>query len=428
MKKSLFALAAVGAFTGAAQAQSSVTVYGIVDTGYAGGNQRAANGTVVGKQTYNMFQMSGGESSNRLGFRGNEDLGGGLSAKFVLETSLQANTDAWNPTWRQAWAGLAKKGLGEARIGTPNSLVWQLAAPMTTGQLNNFAGSVINATNFSGNSGMISSSTTTGTTAPAAASDGNNFAFTNRTQRTLQVESERIAGVQAKAMYVMNNGNSTYVGQTSTTLGYVSGTNNFNGWGVSLDYTGVPKLRIAGAYQSFNAENPYTATAAQVAAGSSYTTGSPVVCGGNSQVATSAFTLSGTTCTNVRDNQAFVAATYDFGVLTAYVNYTNRKVTSQQDSNVFAKRTAQEIGVRSFVTKTVEGWASVGNGRYTSFGAGQPTANIVGYQVGANYWMSKRTNLYAIFGQTGTSNASTSTIAPDSVNIQNYGLGVRHTF
>ncbi len=428
MKKSLFALAAVGAFTGAAQAQSSVTVYGIVDTGYAGGNQRAANGTVVGKQTYNMFQMSGGESSNRLGFRGNEDLGGGLSAKFVLETSLQANTDAWNPTWRQAWAGLAKKGLGEARIGTQNSLVWQLAAPMTTGQLNNFAGSVINATNFSGNSGMISSSTTTGTTAPAAASDGNNFAFTNRTQRTLQVESERIAGVQAKAMYVMNNGNSTYVGQTSTTLGYVSGTNNFNGWGVSLDYTGVPKLRIAGAYQSFNAENPYTATAAQVAAGSGYTTGSPVVCGGNSQVATSAFTLSGTTCTNVRDNQAFVAATYDFGVLTAYVNYTNRKVTSQQDSNVFAKRTAQEIGVRSFVTKTVEGWASVGNGRYTSFGAGQPTANIVGYQVGANYWMSKRTNLYAIFGQTGTSNASTSTIAPDSVNIQNYGLGVRHTF
>ena len=40
MKKSLFALAAVGAFAGAAQAQSSVTVYGILDVGYVGANEK----------------------------------------------------------------------------------------------------------------------------------------------------------------------------------------------------------------------------------------------------------------------------------------------------------------------------------------------------------------------------------------------------
>ena len=42
MKKSLFAIAAVTAFAGAAQAQSSVTVYGVLDVGYIGGNERLA--------------------------------------------------------------------------------------------------------------------------------------------------------------------------------------------------------------------------------------------------------------------------------------------------------------------------------------------------------------------------------------------------
>jgi predicted porin len=416
MKKSLLALAAVGAFAGAAQAQSSVTVYGVVDAGYAGGNQRGATTTAVSKATYSMLQMSGGESSNRLGFRGTEDLGGGLAANFVLETNLQANTDAWNPTWRQAWAGLSKKGLGAARIGTQNTLVWQLAAPMTVGQLNNFAGSVINGTNFAGNSNIV---------ATDAAANNGNIAFTNRTQRTLQVDTERMAGFQAKAMYVLNNANNNQTNNTAPSLGYTGGVNNFNGWGVSLDYT-IAKFRIAGAYQSFNADNPYTATS--TAATSGYTVGTPAVCPGNAQVNFNSFTGATTQCTNVRDNQTYVAATYDFGILTAYANYINRKATSQQNTNLYVSRSAQEIGVRGYATKTIEGWASVGNGRYQSFGVGQPTANIVGYQVGANYWMSKRTNLYAIYGQTGTSNASNTANGPDSANINNYGIGVRHTF
>jgi predicted porin len=419
MKKSLFALAAVGAFAGAAQAQSSVTVYGVVDTGYAGGNQRGATSSAVSKATFNMFQMSGGQSSNRLGFRGNEDLGGGLSAQFVLETNLQANTDAWNPTWRQAWGGLSKKGLGSARIGTQNTLVWQLAAGMTVGQLNNFAGSVINGTNFSANSNII---------ATDAAANNGNIAFTNRTQRTLQLETERMAGFQAKAMYVLNeaNNNQTAVTQSAATVGQAGGVNNFNGWGVSLDYSGIKNFRIAGAYQSFNSQNPYLATTSgslSAAAATGYTSGAPAVCPGNAQVNFNSFTGATTSCTNIRDNQGYVAATYDFGILTAYANYINRKATSELNSSIYVSRTAQEIGVRGYLTKTVEGWASAGNGRYQAFGANSPTANIVGYQVGTSYWMSKRTNLYAIYGQVGTSNTSSG-----SANINNYGLGVRHTF
>jgi len=404
MKKSLFALAAVGAFAGAAQAQSSVTVYGILDVGYAGANQRIQTPAgVTSKGTASQFQSGGSESTNRIGFRGTEDLGGGTTASFVFESSLNTSTENWSPQIRQGWAGLAQKGLGAVRIGTQNSLIWQLAAPMTVGQLNNITGSVINATNVG---------------APLATDIVNansGVAFTNRTQRTLQIDTERMAGFQAKAMYVLNNANTTQTSNVAPTQGYTGGTNNFNGWGVSLDYTGIPKFRIAGAYQALNADNPYTATAAQVASGAGYTVGTPVPTGGNG------FAAAGT---NVRDNQGYAAAMYDFGILTAYVNYVTRHVTSQQTSNVFLKRNAQEIGVRGYVTKTIEGWASVGNGRYNAFGASSPTANIAGFQVGSNYWMSKRTNLYAIYGQTGT----TSTTANSAMNTNNYAVGVRHTF
>jgi predicted porin len=90
MKKSLFAVAAATAFTGAAQAQSSVTVYGILDVGYIGanatargpGNQNPANmgaNTAVGypatnSSNFNAFSGNA-QSTSRLGFRGLEDLG-----------------------------------------------------------------------------------------------------------------------------------------------------------------------------------------------------------------------------------------------------------------------------------------------------------------------------------------------------------------
>ncbi|MBJ7502667.1 MAG: porin, partial [Polynucleobacter sp.] len=72
MKKSLFALAALGAFAGAASAQSSVTVYGVVDVGYV--NQKATGaaantaGTVApsGQQNSSMFGNSM-EQTSRLG-------------------------------------------------------------------------------------------------------------------------------------------------------------------------------------------------------------------------------------------------------------------------------------------------------------------------------------------------------------------------
>jgi hypothetical protein len=191
-------------------------------------------------------------------------------------------------------------------------------------------------------------------------------------------------------------------------VGYTGGTNNNTGWGLAGDYV-FQKLNVQAAYQSLKSEQPYNCTTPDAC-----TTGSAAIWG------TSTTNYTGT---NVTDNQFYGAATYDFGILKAYAGYVSRKATSVIDSNYYLKRTAQEIGVRGYVTKKLEGWASVGTGRYTSFGNANPTANINGYQVGSNYWMSKRTNLYAIYGQNGTSSTSVG-----SFNVNNYAVGVRHTF
>jgi len=82
MKKSMLALAALTAFAGAASAQSSVTIWGIVDATYAVGN-----GSGTGSFDRTRLTNSGYNSS-RLGFRGVEDMGGGAKAGFWLEAGV----------------------------------------------------------------------------------------------------------------------------------------------------------------------------------------------------------------------------------------------------------------------------------------------------------------------------------------------------
>lgn len=89
MKKSLLALAVLGAFAGAAQAQNSVTVYGIVDGGarYTNNINLATGGTGA-----KWAAASGTNLSNRWGFKGTEDLGGGMNAHFNLEGGFKTGT------------------------------------------------------------------------------------------------------------------------------------------------------------------------------------------------------------------------------------------------------------------------------------------------------------------------------------------------
>jgi predicted porin len=105
MKKSLLALAALGTFAGAAHAQSSVTLYGIVDAGFAYANNIGGN---------KLYETSAGNlQGDRWGLRGTEDLGGGLKALFVLENGFNAFTgklgQGGDEFGRQAYVGLSSQ-------------------------------------------------------------------------------------------------------------------------------------------------------------------------------------------------------------------------------------------------------------------------------------------------------------------------------
>lgn len=106
MKKSLLALALMGAAAGA-YAQSSVTVYGTVD---AGVSKRTGTTTAIGKR-----------DNNKLGFRGVEDLGGGLKALFQLEIRYEPDTGTLESVTRPLFQGQSRVGLqgdfGTVRLG-----------------------------------------------------------------------------------------------------------------------------------------------------------------------------------------------------------------------------------------------------------------------------------------------------------------------
>lgn len=121
MKKTVLALAAIAA-SSAAFAQSSVTLYGVVDA-----SVESVKGNTAGKGTTFNRVSSGNLATSRLGFKGVEDLGGGLKAKFQLEAAVSADTGASASGGRffdrAAWVGLASAEAGELRIGRQDSLI-----------------------------------------------------------------------------------------------------------------------------------------------------------------------------------------------------------------------------------------------------------------------------------------------------------------
>jgi predicted porin len=102
MKKSLLTLVVLGTVAGVASAQSNVTIYGVADVGLTHARSDTTSGRV--------HLDSGVQSGSRLGFKGTEDIGGGLSASFQLETGYGVDTGALGQGGRifgrQAWVGL----------------------------------------------------------------------------------------------------------------------------------------------------------------------------------------------------------------------------------------------------------------------------------------------------------------------------------
>lgn len=436
MKKSLFAVAALSAIAGAAQAQSSVTVYGVIDAGYIGANGTSYSSKAITssntsgnvKATSSQFGQ-GAESTSRLGFKGNEDLGGGTSAFFTVEAGLTpanaslsggtavdavqgTSTDSGSAlNNRQSFVGLKKNGIGQFAFGRQYTPIYEEAAKTDPTAFMNITGGVVYV---GGNvSGQDSGQST-------------NIGFTNRASNSLTAVSDTFAGFQVKGLYAMNNTNTQQLGSSS------GGAQNWNGWGLGANYT-WQKLYVTANYQSFKTQ----VTGLDAYAAPSYNIG-----GSQTPLTAQSSAASGTLLgfTNLADKQTYVGATYDFGILKAYAQWIGRKVTQNSgqtatgastSSSTQFNRNAQQIGVRSFITPAIEAWASVGNGRYkgadSALGVAPSSVNFTAYQIGSNYYLSKRTNLYAAFGST-TSTSATGGTPGSGTNGNQYAIGARHTF
>lgn len=106
-------------------AQSSITLYGVLDT-FAG----YQSAQVGGKSTQLVALANDGEMTSRWGLRGTEDIGGGYSMRFDLENGFDPSTGAQQNAYRffdrQAWVGVAG-AFGELRVGRQNTPMFYYA-------------------------------------------------------------------------------------------------------------------------------------------------------------------------------------------------------------------------------------------------------------------------------------------------------------
>lgn len=211
MKKSLLALAALTAFAGVASAQSSVTLFGIVDL--AARNVKNHSGTIKSLSP-------NGQVSSRLGVRGVEDLGGGLRAGFWLEGDLQADTG--NPagqTWQRRSTVSLLGGFGEVRLGRDYNPVF-----------NTFVSHDIFAYVGVASSGNLRSR--------FYATPVGNAGLAARNDNSISYFLPAMGGLYGQVMVAAGEGNTRGNKYVGGRLGYAAGPLNFSGAYGKADKTG----------------------------------------------------------------------------------------------------------------------------------------------------------------------------------------------
>lgn len=422
MQKKLIALAVAGLASGAAFAQSNVTIYGVADVGVNYAN--AANGGHFGIE-------SGTSAGSRLGFKGEEGLGNGLKAIWVAEMGLDFMTgqatchsisdsrcgtslgngtqsgtylpptnqaNATNNTTgstlftRQIFAGLSSDTLGTATIGrqyTPATAVMTKADPFGLG---------------------------------TAATAANLWYSTNayyffRVDRALNYASPTFAGFKVNAMYstgLQNNTNSSsQVGAAPENAGrYASASVNYTGYGLDV---GVAAHHINLPVYGATVNNDVTtlpASASEPSINRAY------VIGGN----------------------------YDFGVAKLYASWVNSKTADYKataNGGLSENTDIYDIGVKvPFGAHSV--MAQIGHMKNKAAPAGE-NKQATDWGLGYEYAMSKRTALYAAYGHmSNTANSNFGLIGTATNNglamVNNLGaainggsayefdLGMRHSF
>ncbi|WP_061164568.1 porin [Caballeronia temeraria] len=233
MKKFCIAVAVNTALAAsAANAQSSVTLYGLLDAGIAYTNN-VQNG-VPSQGSGRVAVTSGNLSGSRFGLRGAEDLGGGLSAVFVLESGYNLNNGALGQGGRlfgrQAYVGLSSNQYGTITMGRQYDSMVDFVAPLS-GTAGTF-----------GDSGF------------AHVYDNDNLQHSVRFSNSVKFSSDDYAGFKFGGMYAFSNSTSFTVDRA---------------YSVGASYSNRA-LRLAAAYLQINgsaaASNPAGAVNQSVAA------------------------------------------------------------------------------------------------------------------------------------------------------------------
>lgn len=375
MKKTLIAFAALTAIAGAAQAQSTVTLYGVADV-YAGQKSTTVGGVKL-KQT---VVDSNGLNTSRFGFRGTEDLGSGLKAIFTMEAGLLLDTGASNQNGgglfsRQAFVGLSGN-FGTATLGRQYTAFDALRA----GTNNSYDATYFATTLRVFNNGV----------ADYASRASNSFAYASPVYSGFSGAFVLAGGEDKSATVKASRNNSFHV-----------------------KYANGPLL-VGYAYQNekFNANTSAT-------------------------ILNNINALTGNTQTGDRTYNLF-AGSYDFGVAKITGGYQTAKQERSSPTTPAAAALTNGNGKDKeyqFGVSAPFGAATIAAG-YTRSKADNSDRRATGYSLLGTYDLSKRTRLYAggvsekYSGSTGfsaVSGASTATVA-GLTRSSGVVAGVRHAF
>lgn len=211
MKKSLLVLATLGLLIDSAQAQSRVTLYGLVDTGLV------YTSNTGGKSAWQL--ANGNEQGPRWGLQGNEDLGGGLKAVFRLENGFNITNGmtgvGGREFGRQAYVGLQSSDFGTITMGRQYTAIQDFIEPLSIALV---------LTQFA--------------THPY---DNDNLNNSYRADNSVKYTTQNIAGFQAEALYGFSN-STNFANNRTYSFGamYANGPFNLGTGYARLQNPGVP--------------------------------------------------------------------------------------------------------------------------------------------------------------------------------------------
>ncbi|WP_322060493.1 porin [Paraburkholderia sp. J63] len=390
MKKTALALAAtLASIASAAHAQSSVTLYGALDTSVAFfGNQAGKHGS---GNTFEM--MSGNVSPNLWGLKGTEDLGNGLSAIFKLESGFNIDNGKQGQGdrmfGRTAMVGLNSSTAGSVTLGRQYDPLIDLLQPMT------------DDVNFG--------------SAFATPGDMDNYDNSYRTNNSVKYTSPNWAGLQVSAMYAFGGqAGSMGAGQTWA----VAAAYNHGPFGFGAGY--FKANSNSGTAASFDGLNPNT----------DVNVDSPAITGGF---------VSANSLQIIR-----AVGDYNYGPMTFGLSYSNVDYANYQSAYGSNSDTKFNTG-QAFINYQVTPVALIGFGyNYTKGHGNGVDASYSQFSLGGDYFLSKRTDIYVLAGYQKASghtiDADTGALVDANASFADFGndattnkqamamIGVRHHF